>query len=96
MKSLRDYDLKLTKTATDEALTFGPAFTPPIHATVNGLPIRVLNSANLPGASPVYTCVDANGFTTWVKWADVIITDGAFLPLHAEMTGTLTGSGSMR
>jgi len=33
-----------------------------------------------------------NGFSTWVKQADVIITDGAYLPLHAEATGTLTGS----
>lgn len=92
MKSLRDYDLKLTKTGTDETLTFGPAFTPAIHATVNGVPVRVLNSANLPGASPVYTCVDANGFSTWVKQADVIIIDGQYLPLHGETTGTLTGS----
>lgn len=92
MKSLREYDIKLTEPQADETLAFGPAFTPAIHATVNGVPVRVLNSGNLPGASPVYTCVDANGFSTWVKQADVIITDGAYLPLHAEATAPLAGS----
>lgn len=91
MKTLRDYAIKLTNPAGDETLSWGPAFTPPIHATVNGLPVRVLNSANLPGASPVYNCVDATGFSTLVKQADVTIIDGTYLPLN-EPTPTMAGS----
>jgi hypothetical protein len=83
MKSLRDY--KLTVTGNEhEAITWGTAFNPPIYATVNGLPVRVLTIGDLPGASPVYNCVDATGFSTLVKQTDVQIIDGAYLPLKDE------------
>lgn len=88
MKTLRDYTITLDRAQDDETLSWGPAFTPPIHATVNGLPVRILNSANLPGASPVYTCVDLSGFSTFVKQADVTIIDGAYLPLKGDLTPT--------
>lgn len=91
MKSLRDYEIKLGEIRPGEGtLTWGPAFTPPIHAIVNGLPVRVLNTANQPGASPVYNCVDATGFSTLVKFADVTILDGAYLPLTEGTTSPLT------
>jgi hypothetical protein len=90
MKTLRDY--KLTVQGTDhEAITWGASFTPPIYATVNGLPVRVLTIGDLPGASPVYNCVDASGFSTLVKQTDVQIIDGAYLPL-TEPTPTMAGS----
>lgn len=92
MKSLREYQIKLDDTHGDEPLTWGPAYNPPMHATVNGVPVRVLCSANLPGASPVDWCIDNTGFKTFVKVTDVITTDGAYLPLHGETTPTLVGS----
>lgn len=95
MKSLRDYTIKLGEIRAGEGtLTWGPAFNPPIHATVEGMKVRVLNSANLPGASPVYNCVDATGFSTMIKQADVTIVDGAYLPLTEGTPANLTsGTG---
>ncbi len=85
MKTLRDY--KLTVTGNEhEAITWGTAFNPPIYATVNGLPVRVLTIGDLPGASPVYNCVDATGFSALVKQTDVQIIDGAYLPLAETPT----------
>lgn len=35
----------------------------------------------MPGSSPVYLCVDEDGFSAPVALRNVSITDGAFLPL---------------
>jgi hypothetical protein len=87
MKSLREYKISLGGGGGNESegITWGTAFTPPIHATVNGLPVRVLSIGDLPGASPVYQCVDAQGFSIAVKQSDVVIIDGAYLPLQNDL-----------
>ncbi len=83
MKSLREY----TKLPTDHAgITWGATFDPPIHATVNGLPVRVLTIGDLPGASDVLLCSDPTGFLAPVKRTDTIVTDGAYLPLSDGTT----------
>jgi len=86
MKSLREYQLNLNpETATGEGVTWGTAFDPPIHATVNGIPARVLAIGNLPGASDVCLCSDTTGFMGPIKRADITVTDGAYLPLKGEL-----------
>lgn len=80
MKSLRDYK-NLPTTDHDHGITWGTAFDPPIHATVNGLPVRVLSIGDLPGASDVLLCSDATGFLAPIKRVDLLVTDGAYLPL---------------
>jgi len=84
MKSLRDYKLNLSGANEGEGITWGTAFSPPIHATVNGLPVRVLTIGDLPGASPVCLCTDTTGVLAPIKTADVIVTDGAYLPLKGD------------
>src|ERR1043166_7791887 len=90
MKSLRDYTtLKGTITESGAGITWGTAFDPPIHATVNGLPVRVLTIGDLPGASDVFLCSDATGFMAPIKRTDIVVTDGAYLPLTKETPGNL-------
>lgn len=90
MKTLRDYKA-LTSTDHDHGITWGTAFDPPIHATVQGLPVRVLSIGDLPGASDVLLCSDATGFLAPIKRTDLLVTDGAYLPL-SETTPTMAGS----
>ena len=87
MKALRDYKLALEKTAQrGDGIAWAAPFDPPIHGTVNGLPVRILQAGDLPGASTVFNCVDAHGFSTAVKQADVLIIDGAYQPLREPPT----------
>jgi len=84
MKSLREYKIKLNQSdmaPADKGVAWGAAFTPALHGEVNGVPVRILNIGDLPGASTVLNCVDKTGFSIAVKQADVIFTDGAALPL---------------
>jgi hypothetical protein len=86
MKTLREYTINLSKTdrdGTPEAgIAWGGAFNPPIHGTVNGLPVRILQTGDLPGASTVLLCADPSGFLATVKQSDAIVTDGTYLPLR--------------
>lgn len=91
MKTLRDYKT-LTTTEHGRGITWGTTFAPPMHATVNGLPVRVLSIGDLPGASDVLLCTDETGFLQPVKRTDLIITDGGYLPLKGETTPTMAGS----
>lgn len=90
MKTLRDYK-NLSTIEHEHGITWGTAFDPPIHATVNGLPVRVLSIGDLPGASDVLLCTDATGFLAPIKRTDLLVTDGAYLPLN-EPTTTMAGS----
>lgn len=85
MKTLREYILNLGTAGHDQehaGITWGGSFNPPIHGTVNGLPVRILQSGDLPGASTVLMCADPSGFLGTVKQVDVVVTDGAYLPLR--------------
>lgn len=84
MKTLRDY--KNLPTTAHDGITWGTTFSPAIHATVNGLPVRVLSIGDLPGASDVLLCTDDTGFLQPVKRTDLIVTDGQYLPLRGEPT----------
>lgn len=88
MKALKDYKLTLEpKTTTrGDGIAWAAPFDPPMHGEVNGLPVRILQSGDLPGASTVFNCVDSNGFSAPVKQIDVLITDGAYLPLLERPT----------
>lgn len=85
MKSIREYQLKLNpETANSEGTTWGTPFSPPMHATVGGVPVRVTAIGNLAGASDVFLCTDGTGFAAPIKRTDVVITDGAYLPLKDD------------
>jgi len=88
MKTLRDYTLKLNSGSDAEGIAWGGPFTPPIHGTVNGVPARAIVPGNLPGASTILLCSDTTGFLQEVKRIDFVVTDGAYLPLKDEPTGT--------
>lgn len=66
---------------TNTRATWAPPYPTPIHGQVDGEPVRILQIGDMPGQSPVYLCVDEDGFSAPVKLNDVQITDGAFLPL---------------
>jgi len=85
MKTLREYQLNVSGSHEGEGITWAAPFTPPIHAMVGGVPVRVLNIGDLPGASTVYNCADESGFSTPVKQADTIFTDGTYLPLKGGL-----------
>jgi hypothetical protein len=87
MKTLREYKIKLDQSdmaPASRGVAWGASFTPALHGEVNGIPVRILNIGDLPGASPVYNCVDKNGFSIAVRQADVLFTDGAALPLSSS------------
>ena len=92
MKTLREYT-KLPTEHNAPGITWAAPFDPPIHATVNGLPVRVLTIGDLPGASDVFLCTDTTGFAAPVKRTDVTVIDGGYLPLTTE-TPTTTGSST--
>jgi hypothetical protein len=99
MKSLREYTMNLHKTDRDgepeTGITWGGAFTPPIHGVVNGLPVRILQTGDLPGASTVLLCADPTGVLAPVQRRDVIVTDGTYLPLRDTTPQTFNaGAGS--
>lgn len=66
---------------TQGRATWAPPYQTPIHGQVDGEPVRILQIGDMPGQSPVYLCVDEDGFSAPVKLNEVQITDGAFLPL---------------
>ena len=70
---------------TGRALWAQP-FAEPIHAEVDGEPVRIAMLGDQPGSSPVYLCIDADGNSAIVPLVDVTITDGAFLPLRQKKT----------
>lgn len=73
--------------------TWAPPYTIPIHGTVDGEPVRILQIGDLHGFSPVYLCVDEDGFSAPVRVSDVVINDGAFLPLkHTNLRSRVTAS----
>lgn len=86
MKTLRDY--KTLATTDHDGITWGTTFAPAIHATLNGLPVRILSIGDLPGASDVLLCTDETGFLAPVKRTDLLVTDGAYLPLKNEPATT--------
>jgi hypothetical protein len=69
-----------------ERATWAPPYQTPIHGQVDGEPVRILQIGDLPGHSPVYLCVDEDGFSAPIALNEVQITDGAFLPLVTPQT----------
>lgn len=67
--------------------SWAPPYQTPIHGVVDGEPVRILQIGDMPGKSPVYLCVDEQGFSAPVRLSDVQITDGAFLPLQGMARG---------
>jgi hypothetical protein len=80
MKSLREYRIQQSGSESSGPM-WSATFSPALHAEVNGLRVRVLNIGDLPGASTVYNCADATGFSTPVKQIDTRFIDPAALPL---------------
>ena len=80
--ALRDRDEQSSSQSQRAATTWGTPYSNPIHGEVDGQPVRILQIGDMPGHSPVYLCVDEEGFSAPVPVRDVIVTDGAFLPLQ--------------
>lgn len=62
-------------------------FTPlhnPIHAAVEGEPVRCIAYGDVEGNSPSYLTVDAKGQSQWQSMNEVFITDSNFLPISNE------------
>jgi hypothetical protein len=61
--------------------TWAPPFQTPIHAEVDGEPVRLIQIGDKPGFSPVGLCIGQAGILTEVRLHDVRVRDGAYLPL---------------
>jgi hypothetical protein len=62
-------------------------FTPlhqPIHAIVDGQPVRLIAFGDVEGNSPSYLTCDNEGRSKWASLDNVQIIDTNFLPMSAE------------
>jgi len=53
----------------------------PLHALLNGQPVRLIATADIEGMSPVYLVINGQGQSTWESFSDVQITDPNALPM---------------
>jgi hypothetical protein len=69
-------------------------FQIPIHATLNGSPVRILAIGDQEGKSPVYLAVKQDGKSEWESISAFHIIDPNALPVatealrHASLAGT--------
>jgi len=59
-------------------------FQVPIHATLNGRPVRILALGEQEGKSPVYLAVKQDGKSEWESISEVQIIDPNALPVTTE------------
>ena len=59
-------------------------FQVPIHATLNGSPVRILALGDQDGKSPVYLAVRQDGKSEWESISEFLIIDPNALPVTTE------------
>ena len=59
-------------------------FQVPIHATLKGLPVRILALGDQEGKSPVYLAVNQDGKSDWESISAFNIIDPNALPVTTE------------
>jgi hypothetical protein len=64
-------------------------FTTPIHAILTNpqneqQAVRLVATGDVPGHSPSYLCVDAEGQSSWESFTNVRIIDTNYLPVSAD------------
>ena len=59
-------------------------FQVPIHATLNGTPVRILALGDQEGKSPVYLAVKQDGRSQWESISSFHIIDPNALPVTTE------------
>ena len=64
------------------ATTWAQPYQVPIHAEVDGEPVRLIQIGDKPGFSPVGLVVGRERIPTEVRLRDVRISDGGYLPLQ--------------
>jgi hypothetical protein len=67
-----------------QGTTWANPYQVPIHAEVDGEPVRMIQIGDKPGFSPVALCVGRERIPTEVRLRDVRISDGAYLPLQTS------------
>jgi hypothetical protein len=65
-------------------------FQVPIHATLNGTPVRILALGEQEGKSPVYLAVRQDGKSEWESISAFQIIDPNALPVTTEVLRHLT------
>ena len=65
-------------------------FQVPIHATLNGRPVRILALGEQEGKSPVYLAVKQDGKSEWESIAEFQIIDPNALPVSTEALRNLS------
>jgi hypothetical protein len=60
-------------------------FQVPIHATLNGTPVRILALGDQEGKSPVYLAVKPDGNSEWESFSAFHIIDPNALPVTTEV-----------
>lgn len=83
-KAAQRLEETVTNATTTGRALWAPPFQTPIHGEVDGEAVRITMLGDQPGSSPVYLCIDADGNSAIVPLSDVVITDGAFLPLRMK------------
>lgn len=53
----------------------------PIHAELQGEPVRIIATGDVTGFSPSFLIVDQDGKTAWVPMREISIVDPNYLPL---------------
>ncbi len=51
---------------------------------LDGQPVRIIATGNVPGFSPGYLVIDEEGESTWVPLAETQVTDPNFLPVKVQ------------
>ena len=59
-------------------------FQVPIHATLNGRPVRILATGEQEGKSPVYLAVKQDGKSEWESISEFQVIDPNALPVSTE------------
>ena len=59
-------------------------FPVPIHATLNGRPVRILALGEQEGKSPVYLAVKQDGKSEWESISEFQVIDPNALPVTTE------------
>jgi len=59
-------------------------FPVPIHATLNGRPVRILALGEQEGKSPVYLAVKQDGKSEWESISEFQVIDPNALPVSTE------------
>ena len=85
---------------TEQLVRNTATFLHPIHAAVNGRPVRILATGDQEGKSPVYLIVEEQGQSRWESFQQVRIIDTNVLPLGqdalSQLSSSVSGAGTRR